>query len=77
MKYQDNAEYNIGKRNESIDNKNVVKTEIKEKNDNVEEVDLEELLSDDKEGFDVSINDLMSVANINDDLASSENVELL
>ena len=77
MKLQDNAKYNIENKNNSINNKEVIKSETKDTDNHVEEINLEELLSDEKEGFDVSLKDLMSVANINDNLPSSENVELL
>lgn len=77
MKLQDNAKYEGVNGNNPQEDKKVVQEEKSQAETHVEEVNLEEMLSDNKEGFDVSLNDLMSVANINENLSDSNDVELL
>lgn len=81
MKLDNSAKYENMKREDKGNNDlNSFNNDLTTKKEKPEEVNLEELLSSNKEGFDVSLSDLMSVAKVTDEIvknSNNNNIELL
>ena len=81
MKLDNSAKYENMKREHNGNNDlNSFNNDLTTKKEKPEEVNLEELLSSNKEGCDVSLSDLMSVAKVTDEIvknSNNNNIELL